>query len=91
MGSDDETGAVSLVFDSERVWVAGETIQGEVELYFPALLHENVAEVHVKLRGSIRTYAALSVSSAVHSLTLALDRSRASLVNGPSLATETSA
>jgi hypothetical protein len=51
--------AVSLVFDNKRVRVEGETLEGEVLLYFPKLVEDNVQEVHVKLRGSIVTYASL--------------------------------
>lgn len=53
----DETPALTLLFDPRVPRVAGETIEGEVDLYFPTLVADNVEEVHVKLRGSVLTYA----------------------------------
>ena len=54
MGKDD-TPALTLVFDQRVPRIPGETITGEVHLYFPTLLADNVEEVHIKLRGSIVT------------------------------------
>lgn len=52
----DETPALSLLFDQKVPRVPGETIAGEVHLYFPTLVADNVEEVHIKLRGSIVTF-----------------------------------
>lgn len=52
---DKDTPAVRLVFDP-RVRVEGETVEGEVHLYFPTLREDNIEEVHIKLRGSLQTY-----------------------------------
>ncbi|KIP10613.1 hypothetical protein PHLGIDRAFT_65373 [Phlebiopsis gigantea 11061_1 CR5-6] len=46
--------AIELVFD-RRVRVAGETIEGEVHLYFPGMVADNISEVVVKLCGGITT------------------------------------
>ena len=54
--SNKELESVNLVFDARRLRVAGETIEGEVHLYFPKLMEDNVEEVHIKLRGAVRTY-----------------------------------
>ena len=57
MGHDEhELEAVNLIFDPKRVRVAGETLEGEVDLYFPKLMEDKIEEVHVKLRGAIVTY-----------------------------------
>lgn len=49
------TPAVDLVIDPQ-VRVRGETIEGEVHLYFPTLMKDNIHEVYIKFRGSIKTY-----------------------------------
>lgn len=45
---------IELVFD-RRVRVAGETVEGEVQLYFPGAVADNVSEIVVKLCGGITT------------------------------------
>jgi hypothetical protein len=45
---------IRLEFDA-TLKVAGETIHGEVRLYFPGLMKDKIEEVHVKLRGSVFT------------------------------------
>ncbi|KIP10197.1 hypothetical protein PHLGIDRAFT_22411 [Phlebiopsis gigantea 11061_1 CR5-6] len=54
MGHDDIP-ALSLVFNPRIARVPGEVLQGEVHLYFPTLLSDNIEEVHLKLRGSVVT------------------------------------
>lgn len=46
--------AINLVFDP-HLHVAGEVVEGSVDLYFPKLRDDNIEEVHVKLRGFIAT------------------------------------
>ena len=45
---------IALIFEP-TLRVAGETIRGEVHLYFPGLIKDNLIEVYVKLRGSVYT------------------------------------
>ena len=47
--------AINLVFDP-HLRVAGEVVEGSVDLYFPKLRDDNIEEVHVKLRGFFATY-----------------------------------
>lgn len=56
----EEIPTISLMFDG-RLRVAGEVLEGEVHVNFPALMKDKVEEVHVKLRGSIVTYVPLSL------------------------------
>ncbi|KAH8082826.1 hypothetical protein BXZ70DRAFT_900966 [Cristinia sonorae] len=42
------------------IYVGGQTLRGEAELHFPLVNQEGLEEVHVKLRGSIFTYATVS-------------------------------
>lgn len=51
--ADDEP--IHLVFEA-HLRVAGEVLNGEVHLNFPALMKSKVEEVHVKLRGSVSTF-----------------------------------
>lgn len=46
--------AIELLFD-RRLRIAGETLEGEVRLYFPTLMVEEIQEVVVKLCGGIAT------------------------------------
>lgn len=48
------TPAIKLVFDT-GVRSPGDVVEGEVELYFPALVADNIDEVILKLRGAIIT------------------------------------
>ncbi|EKM51572.1 uncharacterized protein PHACADRAFT_150064 [Phanerochaete carnosa HHB-10118-sp] len=50
----DALDAVNLVFNS-RLHVAGEFVEGAVDLYFPKLVEDDIEEVHIKLRGAIMT------------------------------------
>lgn len=54
--SDNEP--IQLVFGS-HVRVAGEVVVGEVHLNYPLLQKEKVEEVHVKLRGTTKTYVSV--------------------------------
>lgn len=42
--------------------LSGHSVEGEVELNFQELQQDNIQEVHVKLRGVVRTYAAFQLS-----------------------------
>ncbi len=44
------------VYIPPAIYVAGSTIEGEVEMRFPDLQDENIEEVQLRLRGSSRTY-----------------------------------
>ena len=57
MHNDHYDEGINLVFDSKRLRVAGETIEGEVQLTFPKVMEDKVEEVHIKLRGAVVTYA----------------------------------
>lgn len=46
--------ALTLVF-SPHLRAAGDVLEGEVQIYFPALMEDGITEVHVKLRGSLYT------------------------------------
>lgn len=45
---------IVLIFEP-TLRVVGETIRGEVRLYFPGLIKDSLDEVYVKLRGSVFT------------------------------------
>lgn len=67
MSATDTTAAISLVLP-HQLRVAGENVVGEVLLNFAQLRETPVEEVHVKLRGSVFTYATTVTCRAVGSV-----------------------
>lgn len=49
-----ELDTINLAFSS-RLYIAGEAVEGSVDLYFPKVMRENIMKVFVRLRGSIST------------------------------------
>lgn len=46
-----------------NILVSGCPVEGEIELNFRGIQEDGIEEVHVKLRGIVRTYATIPVSS----------------------------
>ena len=51
---------VHLVFDPS-LKVAGQVLEGSVELYWPEAVDKNIEEVIIKLRGELSTYVCLGL------------------------------
>ena len=62
MSAPDDSEVISL-FLPKQLRVAGEKIVGEVHLNFAQLQNTPLEEVHVKLRGSVFTYATTFIAA----------------------------
>ena len=59
-----------VVYLPPMTYVSGSTVDGEVEVDFRKLQEDNIEEIHVRLRGTARTYVVRGHALQGHALSL---------------------